>query len=107
LETAAKGADIKPSSGFAARAPNRLEFPVRGKVTVFHCRSVHSVNIATFVQVATSVYIPPMADDPQSLVLGHLRAIRADIRDMKLKMDEMAGAQSGILRVLASHDECV
>jgi hypothetical protein len=46
-----------------------------------------------------------MADDPQSLVLGHLRAIRADIRDMKLKMDEMAWAQSGILRILASHDE--
>jgi hypothetical protein len=57
------------------------------------------------VQVATSGYIPPMADDPQSLVLGHLRAIRADIRDMKLKMDEMAWAQSGILRILASHDE--
>jgi hypothetical protein len=57
------------------------------------------------MQVATSGYIPPMADDPQSLVLGHLRAIRADIRDMKLKMDEMAWAQSGILRILASHDE--
>ena len=57
------------------------------------------------MQVATSGYIPPMADDPQSLVLGHLRAIRADIGDMKLKMDEMAWAQSGILRILASHDE--
>ena len=57
------------------------------------------------MQVATSGYIPPIADDPQSLVLGHLRAIRANIRDMKLKMDEMAWAQSGILRILASHDE--
>ena len=50
-------------------------------------------------------YIQPMTDDPQTLVLGHVRAIRSDIRDMKLKMDEMAGAQSGILRVLALHDE--
>jgi len=44
-------------------------------------------------------------DEPINLVLERLRAIRGDIGEMKLRLDEFAGSQPGILKLLASYDE--
>ena len=38
-----------------------------------------------------------MASDVEDLVLEHLRAIRADISEIKLKVDELAGSYIGLL----------
>jgi len=46
-------------------------------------------------------------DEPINVVLEHLWAIRCDIGEMKLRLDEFASSQSGILKLLASHDECL
>ena len=43
-----------------------------------------------------------MTSDVENLVLEHLRAIRGDISEMKLKIDELAGSYAGLLKIAAS-----
>jgi hypothetical protein len=40
-----------------------------------------------------------MTSDVENLVLEHLRAIRADISEIKLKVDELAGSYIGLLKI--------
>ena len=42
-------------------------------------------------EIGMSCRARPLASDVEDLVLEHLRAIRADISEIKLKVDELAG----------------
>ena len=48
-----------------------------------------------------------MADEIDNLVLEHLRAIRSDISEIKLKVDELAGSYSGLLKIAASQGDSI
>ncbi len=48
-----------------------------------------------------------MANEIENLVLEHLRAIRADINEIKLKVDELAGSYSGLLKIAASQGDAI
>jgi hypothetical protein len=48
-----------------------------------------------------------MANEAENLVLEHLRAIRADISEMKLKVDELAGSYAGLLKIAASQGDAI
>ncbi len=43
--------------------------------------------------------------DVEDLVLEHLLAIRADISEIKLKMDELTGSHVGLLEIAASQGD--
>jgi hypothetical protein len=57
------------------------------------------------VVLANRPYIGGMADETNNLVLEHLRAIRSDISEMKLKLDELSGCYSGLLKIAASQGD--
>ena len=46
-----------------------------------------------------------MTSEVENLVLEHLRAIRADISEIKLKVDELAGSYAGLLEIAASQGD--
>ena len=46
-----------------------------------------------------------MTSDVENLMLEHLRAIRADISEIKLKVDELAGSYAGLLKIAASQGD--
>jgi hypothetical protein len=48
-----------------------------------------------------------MTSDVENLVLEHLRAIRGDISEMKLKIDELAGSYAGLLKIAASQGDAM
>jgi hypothetical protein len=48
-----------------------------------------------------------MANETENLVLEHLRAIRGDISEMKLKIDELAGSYAGLLKIAASQGDAI
>ena len=52
-------------------------------------------------------YPQAMPDETNNLVLEHLRAIRGDISEMKLKIDELAGSYAGLLKIAASQGDAI
>ncbi len=46
-----------------------------------------------------------MANEIDNLVLEHLRAIRTDVAEIKLRLDELAGSQGGLLKIAASQGD--
>jgi hypothetical protein len=48
-----------------------------------------------------------MANGMDEFVLEHLRAIRADMSEMKLKIDELAGGYAGLLKIAASQGDAI
>ena len=46
-----------------------------------------------------------MANDQGQSMLEHLKAIRADTGEIKLKLDELTSSQSGLLKIAASQGD--
>ena len=46
-----------------------------------------------------------MTSDVENLVLEHSRAVRADMTEIKLKVDELAGSYAGLLKIAASQGD--
>ena len=46
-----------------------------------------------------------MTSDVENLMLEHLRAIRAGISEIKLKVDELPGSHAGLLKIAASQGD--
>jgi len=48
-----------------------------------------------------------MANETENLALEHLRAIRTDISEIKLKVDELAGSYAGPLKIAAPQGDAI
>jgi len=48
-----------------------------------------------------------MTSDVENLVLEHSRAMRADMTEIKLKVDELAGSYAGLLKIAASQGDAI
>ena len=48
-----------------------------------------------------------MTSDVENLVLEHSRAMRADMTEIKLKVDELAGSYAGLLKIAASRGDAI
>ncbi len=48
-----------------------------------------------------------MASEMDNLVLEHLRGLRADVSEIKLKVDELAGSYAGLLKIAASQGDAI
>ncbi|MFY9875340.1 MAG: hypothetical protein WCF79_03200 [Rhodomicrobium sp.] len=48
-----------------------------------------------------------MISDVETLVLEHSRAMRADMTEIKLKVDELAGSYAGLLKIAASQGDAI
>ena len=46
-----------------------------------------------------------MTSDVENLALEHSRAMRADMTEIKLKVDELAGSYAGLLKIAASQGD--
>jgi hypothetical protein len=48
-----------------------------------------------------------MTSDVENLVLEHSRAMRADMTEITLKVDELAGSCAGLLKIAASQGDAI
>jgi len=48
-----------------------------------------------------------MTSDVENLVLEHSRAMRADMTEIKLKVDELAGSYAGLLKIAVSQGDAI
>jgi hypothetical protein len=48
-----------------------------------------------------------MTSNVENLVLKHSRAMRADMTEIKLKVDELAGSYAGLLKIAASQGDAI